>query len=420
MTAPAPLAEVDRELLQRRTIATLRLAQVPAQAAVAGVVAVLALMLADLFGRDRWAGAGNAAFTLGSALMAPVFAAAMRRNGRRPGLVVAYLVGAAGAFVAATGGQFGWWPIVLLGMVCFGGVQAASLQGRYAAADLAPEGGAATAIAAVIWIGTLGAVFGPVLTPRWKALAPTIGLEELVAPIAAAGVLAVVAAAIIWWRLRPDPLAVAGGIDPHAEVVSPLRTVRTSAVVIARSADARLGLLAMAVVQAAMVAVMTMTPAHMRDHDHTNLSAYVIAVHIAGMYALSPWVGRFAQRVGAERAVMVGALVLASGTAASVLAGYHPVLIFVGLFLLGLGWNIGLIAGSALVSDGVSAEARVEVQGTADLTMSLCGGAAAFASGFVKQAWGFHLLANVASVAAVGLAVVAAVRLWSPRRSVAA
>jgi MFS family permease len=199
-----------------------------------------------------------------------------------------------------------------------------------------------------------------------------------------------------------------------------LRTVRTSAAVIARSADARLGLLAMATVQAAMVAVMTMTPAHMRDHDHTNLSAYVIAVHIAGMYALSPWVGRFAQRVGPERAVMFGALVLASGTAASVLAGYHPVLIFIGLFLLGLGWNMGLIAGSALVSDGVPADARVEVQGTADLTMSLCGGVAAFASGFVKQAWGFHLLANVASVAAVALAIVAAVRLWTPRRSVAA
>jgi hypothetical protein len=42
-----------------------------------------------------------------------------------------------------------------------------------------------------------------------------------------------------------------------------------------------------------------------------------------------------------------------------------------------------------------SGPARVEVQGAADLTMSFCGGIAAFGSGFVKQAWGFHLLADL-------------------------
>ena len=49
---------------------------------------------------------------------------------------------------------------------------------------------------------------------------------------------------------------------------------------------------------------------------------------------------------------------------------------------------------------------RVEVQGTADLTMSFCGGLAAFGSGFIKQAWGFHLLANAATLLA-GLLLVA-------------
>jgi MFS family permease len=169
-----------------------------------------------------------------------------------------------------------------------------------------------------------------------------------------------------------------------------------------------LGIVAMATVQATMVAVMTMTPAHMRDHGHADLSAYVIAVHIAGMYGASPWVGRWVAKVGAERAIMSGALVLASGTAASVIAGYHPALIFLGLFLLGLGWSIGLIAGSSLVSERVGPEVRVEVQGTADLTMSVCGGLAAFSSGFVKQTFGFHLLANVASGAAIALAALTA------------
>jgi hypothetical protein len=78
---------------------------------------------------------------------------------------------------------------------------------------------------------------------------------------------------------------------------------------------------------------------------------------------------------------------------------------FVGLFLLGLGWNIGLIGGSTLLTTSISGTARVEVQGTADLTMSMCGALAAFASGFVKESFGFHLLANGATAMAAVLLV---------------
>ena len=407
---------VDRAALQRRTITTLRLTQVPGQAAIAGVAAVLALFVGDLLGDDRFAGSGNAAFTLGAALMAPSFSALSRRRGRRPALVTAFTIGAGGAAVAAVGGQMRWVWLLLVGMVMFGGAQAASLQGRFVAADLAEPGEGPRAIAAVVWLGTRGAVFGPVLTPQWKRLAPHLRLDPSVGPIAFAAILSLGAAAIVWFRLRPDPLAVIGGIDPSAARVQPIKSVKRSWVVIRQSRMVQLGLISMITVQAAMVAVMTMTPPHMRDHHQAGSSPYVIAVHIAGMYGLAPWVGRFVERVRPDRAVMVAGVVLASGTAASVLAGYHRPLIFVGLFLLGLGWNIGLIAGSTLVSSSVVASDRVEVQGTADLMMSFCGGCAAFGSGFIKRAWGFHLLANATSVAALALALYAGWMVTRPER----
>ena len=391
------------------------MAQVPGQAAIAGVVAVLALYVGDMLGDDRFAGSGNAAFTLGSALMAPSFAAFSRRRGRRPALVAAFMIGACGAAVAAFGGQMRWVWLLLVGMVMFGGAQAASLQGRFVAADLAEPGEGPRAIAAVVWLGTLGAVFGPVLAPLWKSLAPHVGLEPNVGPIAVASILALVAAAIVWWRLRPDPLAVIGGIDPRASRVQPIKSVRRSWVVIRRSPLVQLGLASMIIVQSAMVAVMTMTPPHMRDHHQAGSSPYVIAVHIAGMYGMAPWVGRFVERIRPDRAVMVAGIVLACGTAGAVLAGYHRPLIFVGLFLLGLGWNIGLIAGSSLVTSSVALHERVELQGTADLMMSFCGGCAAFGSGFIKRAWGFHLLANGTSVAALALAVFAGTMVLSYR-----
>jgi MFS family permease len=223
---------------------------------------------------------------------------------------------------------------------------------------------------------------------------------------------------VISVRMRPDPLEVNGQLDPHADRVRPLKQVRASAGVIRRSPLAPLGLAAMVISQTAMVAVMTMTPPHMADHDQGNLSAFVIALHIVGMYGMAPLVGRGVARFGEIRSVMAGAVVIAAGTVTSVVAGYAPVLIFVGLFLLGLGWNIGLIAGSSLLTSTVPAASRVEVQGTADLTMSFCGAIAAFSSGFVKQAFQFHTLANAATVMA-GLLLVAAYT-HSLRRSASA
>ncbi len=398
----------DHSLLQRRTLVTLRLAQVPGQAAVAGVVAVGALLAKDLLhGQDRFAGSGGAAFTLGSAFLAVPLSAFMRRNGRRPGLKFAFGLGAVGAVIAGIGGQLRSFPLFLLGMLCFGGAQAATLQGRYVAADLARESDRAQAIASVVVVGTLGAVFGPVLTPWEKRAGQAVGLDQFIGPFFFAALLLLVAMAVIARRLHPDPLAVNGELDPHAERVRPLRQVRISAAVIRSNRLATLGLVAMVVSQTTMVAVMTMTPSHMKDHGQADLSAYVIALHIAGMYAFAPFVGRFVGRVGQVPAVMVGSVVLGAGTVVSVVAGYVPSLIFVGLFLLGVGWNIGLIAGSSMLTGAVPGNARVEVQGTADLAMSFCGGMAAFASGFVKQAWGFHMLANAATLLAGLLLVVA-------------
>jgi MFS family permease len=161
---------------------------------------------------------------------------------------------------------------------------------------------------------------------------------------------------------------------------------------------AQLGLASMVISQTAMVAVMTMTPPYMKDHGHSDLSAYVIALHIVGMYGFSPFVGRLIERIGRVPSIMIGALVLGVGTFITVVAGYSAVMVFIGLFLLGVGWSFGLVAGSTLLTESVPADTRVEVQGAGDLLMSLCGGSAAFASGFVKTSFGYGTLAYAGSV----------------------
>jgi hypothetical protein len=47
---------------------------------------------------------------------------------------------------------------------------------------LAPATKQGTAIAAIVWVGALGAILGPLLTPFEKAVARRLGLDELVGP----------------------------------------------------------------------------------------------------------------------------------------------------------------------------------------------------------------------------------------------
>jgi hypothetical protein len=81
----------------------------------------------------------------------------------------------------------------------------------------------------------------------------------------------------------------------------------------------------------------------------------------------------------------------------------------------GLGWNFGLIAGSALLTESVDLEHRVGVQGSADMMMSICGGIGGLSSGIVKSMVGFHVLSMIGLTAA--FSVLAAVTLDRHRNS---
>jgi MFS family permease len=159
------------------------------------------------------------------------------------------------------------------------------------------------------------------------------------------------------------------------------------------------------------VAVMTMTPLHMREHGHDGESSYVIALHVVGMYGLAPFVGRLSDRWGRLRTILLGASIMVAATLVSAAAGTEPPLLFLGLFLLGLGWSGSMISGTALVSDNVPMSEKVGVQGAVDLIMSLCGGAAAFSSGFIKDMLAYHTLSLIGAGLAGGLLLFSLVTL---------
>jgi MFS family permease len=399
---------IDRAALQRRVLRVLTAGQVVGAAALGAAVTIGAFVVQDILGQETpWGGVAAASFTTGAAVMAQVLSRLMRRRGRRPGLQAGYVIAAVGGIVTAVGAELGLLAVFLPGLFLFGNGQAANLLARYAATDLAEPGEQGRAMSQVVFASTFGAVFGPlVIGPAERAGQSWFGLEQYTGPWLL-GTLLFAAAAVNTGRLRPDPLVVAGGLDPDGERAGAGPAIREALATVAAIPQARLALLAMVVSQGAMVAVMTMTPVHMRLHDHETLSQYVVSAHIAGMFAFSPLVGRFGDRRGWMPTVVTGAVILASSTVLAALAGDAPTLLFPSLWGLGLGWSFGLIGGSNLLSTSVPDDQRVAVQGTADLLMSLCGGVAGFSSGFVRRALGYHMLANLATMGALTLVAVA-------------
>jgi len=99
---------------------------------------------------------------------------------------------------------------------------------------------------------------------------------------------------------------------------------------------------------------------------------------------------------------------LVAANVLSAFSGEGHIMLFPSLWLLGVGWNFGLIGGSSLLVESIDDSVRVRVQGTADLLMSFCGGLAGFSSGFIRRAIGFHLL-SVAALVLAGCLLIYAV-----------
>jgi MFS family permease len=133
----------------------------------------------------------------------------------------------------------------------------------------------------------------------------------------------------------------------------------------------------------------------------------VISVHVAGMYLFSPLVGLLAERAGRRATVALGGvLLLAAAALAGTAAPHDSVQLGVGLFLLGLGWSCGLIAGSTLVTEAVPVEQRPTAQGGTDLLMGLGAAVAGGAGGPLLAVGGFGLVAGVSAALVLPLAVI--------------
>ena len=411
---------IEVAAVQRRTLRLLFVTQIISGVGFSIGSSVGALLAAELAGVGL-SGLAQSASVVGAALFAIPATAIVNHYGRRPSLATGYGIATVGALIIVSAAILNSLPLLFTGFFLFGGATAAGLQARYAAVDLAPSALRGRHLSLIVWATTLGAVAGPNLAPvAGTTLAPH-GVPTLAAPYVFSAALLALAMVLLIVMLRPDPMVVARRRHDDADAAVSGRGLHTRGGMrealreVVASPGARLGVSAMAIGHIVMIAVMAMTPVHIRSAGHEaahtlRIVGVVISVHIAGMYAFAPVMGWLTDRVGRRQVIALGTVLLLAACGLAGTAGHDHVQLAIALMVLGLGWSASMVGGSTLLTESVSAELRASSQGLSDLIMGLAGASAGALSGVVVFAWGFPRLALLAALTTAPLVVLAARR----------
>lgn len=401
----APVTDEQTALIQARTVRVLATGQVLGGIAFGATISLGALLARDLTGQDALSGLATATVTLGASMAAIPLARLAARRGRRFALTLGNLLALAGIVIVVLAAALRVFPLFLAGVVLIGIGNAGNLQSRFAATDLAVPRRRARDLGTVVWATTVGGVLGPLMLTPGEAIGAAIGMPPLTGAYVFSAAAQTLALVLYLVALRPDPLVLAQRRALTA-------VAATGDVVEAdRPRAARYAMLAVAGSHVTMVSVMAMTPVHLMHlapHDVTTIVGVTIALHVFGMYGLSPLFGALADRWGRVATVLLGQAILAASLVIAAAWPHSSWGVLIALFLLGLGWSAATVAGAALLTECTVTAMRPRRQGLSDTLMTLSAAIGSVLAGVVLGWIGYDGLALTAMV------IVAAVALGAP------
>ena len=214
--------------------------------------------------------------------------------------------------------------------------------------------------------------------------------------------------------LRPDPFIVAKAIAAAQTEINPKQSKNKLETQPVNKRGIAVGATVMVLTQIVMVAIMTMTPIHMGHHGHDlRAIGIVIGIHVGAMYLPSLLTGVLVDKIGrTTMAIAPGATLLTSGLFATFAPGDSMFFLIIALALLGLGWNFGLISGTALIIDATHPMTRAKTQGTVDVLIALAGASGGALSGMIVAHASFAALSLTGGLLSLLLIPVV---IWSKR-----
>ncbi|MGQ3477737.1 MFS transporter [Paenibacillus sp. TY11] len=385
--------------LHKRTMMIVILSQIFGGAGLAAGVTVGSLLAQDMLGTDSFAGVPAALTTLGSAGAALLVGRLSQNFGRRAGLATGFLGGGIGAIGVVLAAMLDNLPLLFISLLIYGAGTATNLQVRYAGTDLALPTERAKAISVAMVFTTFGAVAGPNLVNITGRVATSIGAPALSGPFMLAAMAFILAGLVLLIFLRPDPFIVSKAIA-EAQRVKEIQNGADATRALKASVNKSgifVGATVMVLTQIVMIAIMTMTPVHMKHHGHgLGDVGIVIGIHIAAMFLPSLITGALVDKYGHTlMSYASGVTLLLAGLVSALAPGDSMGLLILGLVLLGLGWNFGLISGTAAIVDATPLQTRAKTQGSVDVLIALAGASGGALSGMVMAQTSYTVLSFI-------------------------
>jgi len=334
-------------------------------------------------------GLGPAIFLASSGLAALPAGRAMDRYGRRPVIVVGFVLAALGCSLIALATRTDSSLQLIAGMVLTGAAGGVALLIRTAAGDMYPPERRARGISYVVFGSVFGAILGPaVFSPLFAG--KHVEADALTVPWLAAGALALVAAGVAL-LVRPDPKEIAEALAPPTagppEQAAPLSEILRRPGVIPALFTALASF-------SVMVSVMNLTGyVVVEHHHHAQQDVFpIIGAHVLGMYALVLFIGPLIDRLGRGTSLWAGLVVMAVSCIGLTWFASVVGTAFL-LFGLGLGWSFSFVAATAQLADAAAASERGKLLGFNDQISALAGAGLALLGGYALDSLGVAALA---------------------------
>lgn len=374
-----------------RPLLALVAAVASASTAYIAVWVVSSLVVLEITGSALAAGVPSALAGLATAFGAVAVANLGIRWNRPRAVAGGFAAAVLGCGLAVASVVLASLPLLFAASLAFGLGNGALQQTRYAAADTVSGDRRAWALGLAVWGSTVGAVFGPNLVGLGEALAGPTGADPLVLSIGIIALLFGIAVllALLASRWTPPVDSASGG--------RPAGWAGRQVGALLREPQLRSALAALLGGQVAMVLIMTMTPLHIHEGGGDLVFVgLVISAHTLGMFALAPVSARLVRLRGSTPVALAGMAVLAVAAVVSAVAPPHEgPLLAVGLFLLGYGWNLCFVAGSAMLVEGAPSAAQTQRQGASDFLVFLAGATASITSGALLAIVGFAAMSLI-------------------------
>ena len=297
--------------------------------------------------------------------------------GRRFALQVGSAFGVLSGLISCAAMLQGSFALLLLGTLC-GGLYAAAHQSyRFAATDTASPRFRPKAVSWVLAGGIFAAVIGPQIVIHTKDLWPTY---LFAATYVAQSACAALAAVVLTLLNIPRP-HVSHSLRDGRPLTAIVRQPKFIIAVVCGLAS-----------YAMMNMVMTSAPLAMVACHHTvSEAALGIQWHVIGMYAPSFITGSLIARFGIRPMIGCG-LLLMIGSAAISVSGIALWNFWVGLALLGIGWNFAFIGATTMVTECHDPHERNKVQAFNDFLVFGSMAIASFSSGALLANYGWTIV----------------------------